>query len=115
VVPLAMVRPVRAAVGYQAVDQQHEDRTADGQEPCADGEEFRESLTEEQAADPAIVGESADIGIVRLEVEDQAEAQTIERLRMENALLKKYHTELRKSFLAKRNIGSSITTEKTTK
>ena len=28
---------------------------------------------------------------------------------MENALLKKYHTELRKSLLAKRNIGSSTT------
>ena len=39
----------------------------------------------------------------------------IKKLEMENALLKKYHTELRKSLLAKRNIGSSITTEGNTK
>ena len=39
----------------------------------------------------------------------------IARLEMENALLKKYHTELRKDVLAKRNIGSSINTEKNTK
>ena len=42
---------------------------------------------------------------------EQAE---LERLRMENALLKKFHTELRKEALAKRNIGSSTTTEKNT-
>jgi len=35
---------------------------------------------------------------------EQAE---LERLRMENTLLKKFHTELRKEALAKRNIGSS--------
>jgi transposase-like protein len=39
----------------------------------------------------------------------------MQQLEMENALLKKFHTELRKSLLAKRNIGSSITTEKNTK
>lgn len=39
----------------------------------------------------------------------------LERLRMENVLLKKFHTELRKEALAKRNIGLSITTEKNTK
>ncbi len=39
----------------------------------------------------------------------------IERLRMENALLKKYHTDLRKRLLAKRNIGQFITTEGHTK
>jgi len=39
----------------------------------------------------------------------------IARLEMENALLKKYHTELRKQVLAKRNIGSSITKDKNTK
>ncbi len=33
------------------------------------------------------------------------EAARIRQLEMENALLKKYHTELRKSLLAKRNIG----------
>ena len=43
------------------------------------------------------------------------EADHIKQLEMENALLKKYHTELRKSLLAKRNIGSSITTEGNTK
>lgn len=36
------------------------------------------------------------------------------RLRMENTLLKKYHSELRKVLLAKRNIGSSTNTEKNT-
>ena len=35
----------------------------------------------------------------------------IARLEMENALLKKYHTELRKAMLARRNTGSSNTTE----
>ena len=39
----------------------------------------------------------------------------LERLRMENALLKKYHSELRKEMLAKRNIGLSTKTEKNTK
>ena len=43
------------------------------------------------------------------------EQSRIKQLEMENALLKKYHTELRKSLLAKRNIGSSITTEGNTK
>jgi transposase-like protein len=45
----------------------------------------------------------------------QTEARRIQQLEMENALLKKYHTELRKSLLAKRNIGSSGTTEGNTK
>jgi len=39
----------------------------------------------------------------------------IARLKMENDLLKKFHTELRKLTLAKRNIGPSITTKKNTK
>ncbi|HCM96857.1 MAG: hypothetical protein A2X25_05360 [Chloroflexi bacterium GWB2_49_20] len=43
------------------------------------------------------------------------EVAHIKQLEMENALLKKYHTELRKSLLAKRNIGSSTTTGKNTK
>ena len=34
----------------------------------------------------------------------------IARLEMENELLKKYHTELRKDMLVKRNIGSSTNT-----
>lgn len=37
----------------------------------------------------------------------------IARLEMENALLKKFHAELRKMELAKRNIGSSNDTEET--
>lgn len=36
--------------------------------------------------------------------EDRQESE-LERLRMENALLKKFHTELRRAALAKRNIG----------
>ena len=44
----------------------------------------------------------------------QAEQRELERLRMENALLKKFHTELRKEVFAKRNIGSSITTKQNT-
>jgi transposase len=39
----------------------------------------------------------------------------IARLEMEIDLLKKYHAELRKLELAKRNIGSSITNEENTK
>ena len=43
------------------------------------------------------------------------ESARIRQLEMENALLKKYHTELRKSLLARRNIGSFTTTGKNTK
>lgn len=42
------------------------------------------------------------IGRPRIKSTEQSE---LERLRMENALLKKFHTELRKLGLAKRNIG----------
>ena len=42
-------------------------------------------------------------------------SQAEEHLRMENALLKKFHTELRGVQLAQRNIGRSITTRKNTK
>ena len=52
-------------------------------------------------------------GRPRQEVE--SEQSELERLRMENTLLKKYHTELHKELLAKRNIGLSINTEKNTK
>ncbi len=38
----------------------------------------------------------------------------IARLEMENALLKKFHTELRTAMLARRNIGSLNTTEGST-
>ena len=44
----------------------------------------------------------------------ESEQAELERLRMENALLKKFHTELRKEVLARRNIGSSIIIEKNT-
>ena len=53
------------------------------------------------------------IGRPRKVAENQ-EAE-LARLRMENTLLKKYHSELRKEMLAKRNIGSSTNTEKNTK
>jgi transposase-like protein len=42
-------------------------------------------------------------------------AAYIARLEMELDLLKKFHTELRQSLLAKRNIGQSTTTEENTK
>lgn len=45
----------------------------------------------------------------------QTEQRELERLRMENALLKKFHAELRKVQLAQRNIGRSTTTRKNTK
>jgi transposase len=45
----------------------------------------------------------------------QTEQRELERLRMENALLKKFHTELRGLRLAQRNIGRSTTTKKNSK
>ena len=45
----------------------------------------------------------------------EAEQRELERLRMENALLKKFHTELRGLQLAQRNIGRSTTTEASSK
>ncbi len=45
----------------------------------------------------------------------ESEQAELQRLRMENALLKKFHTELRNEVLAKRNIGSSTITAKNTK
>ncbi len=44
-------------------------------------------------------------------VED--EQSELQRLRMENTLLKKFHSELRKMQLAQRNIGRSSTTKET--
>jgi hypothetical protein len=46
-------------------------------------------------------------------VED--EQSELKRLRMENALLKKFHSELRELRLAQRNIGRSNTTQTNTK
>ena len=48
-------------------------------------------------------------------VKIESEEREVKRLRMENALLKKFHTELQKVQLAQRNIGRSITTRKNTK
>lgn len=45
-------------------------------------------------------------------LKSQAEERELERLRMENALLKKFHTELRGVRLAQRNIGRSTTPKK---
>jgi transposase-like protein len=45
----------------------------------------------------------------------ESEEREVKRLRMENALLKKFHTELRKVQLAQRSIGRSTTTRKNTK
>jgi transposase len=45
---------------------------------------------------------------------EQTQEDYIARLEMENALLKKFHTELRKDPLARRNTGSSNTTEEAT-
>ncbi len=42
----------------------------------------------------------------------EAEMRELERLRMENALLKKFHSELRELQLVQRNIGRSTTTKK---
>jgi len=42
----------------------------------------------------------------------ESEQSEVERLRMENALLKKFHSELRELDLAQRNIGRSNTTKK---
>ena len=45
----------------------------------------------------------------------QAGHRELERLRMENALLKKFHTELREQRHARRNIGPFTTTKKNSK
>lgn len=45
----------------------------------------------------------------------ESEVGELERLRMENALLKKLQSELRKDMLAKRGIGQSFVTRKRTR
>jgi transposase len=45
----------------------------------------------------------------------EKEQRELERLRMENALLKKFHSELRELPLAQRNIGRSTITKKNSK
>lgn len=44
----------------------------------------------------------------------RSDVERLAQLEMENALLKKFHTELRKLTLARRDIGSSSITEETT-
>lgn len=46
---------------------------------------------------------------------EMTEQRELERLRMENALLKKFHTELRGMRRAARNIGQSTTSAKNSK
>jgi transposase-like protein len=48
-------------------------------------------------------------------LKSQAEERELKRLRMENALLKKFHSELRELERAQRNIGRSTTTAKNSK
>lgn len=45
----------------------------------------------------------------------QPSQETLEKLQRENALLKKFHSELRHVMLARRNIGSLSTTEEPTR
>ena len=55
------------------------------------------------------------IGLIGRPPKKESREAYIARLEMENTLLKKYHSELRKALLAKRNIGSSSDTEEHTK
>jgi transposase-like protein len=48
-------------------------------------------------------------------LKSEAEERELERLRMENALLKKFRTELRGVQLAQRNIGRSTTSKKSSR
>jgi len=48
-------------------------------------------------------------------INTETQEAELERLRMENALLKKLQSELRKDMLAKRNIGQPITTRTNSK
>jgi transposase-like protein len=53
-------------------------------------------------------------GLIGRPPKKENQAAYIARLEMENTLLKKFHAELRKGMLAKRNIGSSSDTEEHT-
>ena len=53
-------------------------------------------------------------GLIGRPPKKENQAAYIARLEMENALLKKFHAELRKMELAQRNIGSSNDTEEPT-
>jgi transposase-like protein len=52
--------------------------------------------------------------IGRKRKQPKSQQAELERLRMENDLLKKFHTELRNEVLAKRNIGLWLTIKKNT-
>ena len=73
----------------------------------------RVEVWERQYRREGVVGLSTVQGRPRKQAESQQ--AELDRLRMENALLKKFQAELRKDVLAKRNIGSSTTTEPSTK
>jgi len=60
-------------------------------------------------------GEAAFLKPIGRPRKEEAEARTLKRLKMENALLKKFHTELCRLMLARRDIGSSNTTEERTR
>ena len=53
--------------------------------------------------------------IGRPRIPPESEQAELERLRMENALLKKLQSELQKDMLARRDIGRSTTTRKSSK
>ena len=57
-------------------------------------------------------GEASLLKPIGRPLKTESEQHELERLRMEVALLKKFHSELREVQLAQRNIGRSITTKK---
>jgi transposase-like protein len=60
-------------------------------------------------------GEASLLKPVGRPLKTESEQRELERLRMENALLKKFHSELREVQLAQRNIGRFTTTKKNSK
>ena len=60
-------------------------------------------------------GEASFLRRIGRPLKTETEQRELERLRMENALLKKFHSELRGPQLAQRNIGRSTTIEGTSK
>jgi transposase-like protein len=60
-------------------------------------------------------GEASLLKPIGRPLKTESEQRELERLRMENALLKKFHSELREVQLAQRNIGRSTTTKKNSK
>ncbi len=60
-------------------------------------------------------GEASFLKPIGRPLKGKSEQRELERLRMENALLKKFHSELRGLQLAQRNIGRSTTIGRTSK